>query len=171
MNIFVLAVCVSEIAKSMPDKHVVKMILEYTQLLCSAHRILDGNENADKLGLYKSTHRNHPCTIWTRKCDANYKWLHSLLGNVFNEYTYRYDKTHSSYRLYEILSTPPYNIPISNSITPFALAMPDQYKPSNTPKTANIFDTINSYRRYLIGDKQRLASWKRRDPPYWWKIV
>ena len=36
------------------DKHVVKMILETAQMLSTAHRVLDGDEPADEVGLYKS---------------------------------------------------------------------------------------------------------------------
>ena len=35
------------------DKHVVKMILETAQMLSTAHRVLDGDEPADEVGLYK----------------------------------------------------------------------------------------------------------------------
>ena len=48
-----------------------KMILETAQLLSSAcRRLYRENEN-----LYKDTHLNHPCAIWARKSEENYKWL------------------------------------------------------------------------------------------------
>lgn len=39
-------------------------------------------------------------------------------------------------------------------------AMPDQYRVSN--------NAVQSYRNYYIGDKQRLATWKFRNPPAWY---
>ena len=46
----------------------VKMPLETAQMLCTAHRELDGDEYADRVGLYKTAYKNHPCTIWAREC-------------------------------------------------------------------------------------------------------
>jgi len=42
LNIFVLDPCPWQAAKQHCDKHVVKMILEYGQMLSTAHRLLDG---------------------------------------------------------------------------------------------------------------------------------
>ena len=42
MNIFYLDHDVRKCAEMHNDKHVVKMILEYAQLLSTAHRVLDG---------------------------------------------------------------------------------------------------------------------------------
>ena len=44
MNIFYLDNDVDVCAQMHVDKHVVKMILEYAQLLSTAHRLLDGVE-------------------------------------------------------------------------------------------------------------------------------
>ena len=43
MNIFYLDKDPKTCAQYHCDKHVVKMILEYAQLLSTAHRVLDGN--------------------------------------------------------------------------------------------------------------------------------
>lgn len=69
MNIFILDTNPKIAAQYHVDKHVVKMILETAQLLCSAHW-LNGSEAP-----YKLTHKNHPCAIWTRECVENYNWL------------------------------------------------------------------------------------------------
>ena len=42
------------------------MILETAQMLSTAHRVLDGDEPADEVGLYKRAFENHPCSIWLR---------------------------------------------------------------------------------------------------------
>ena len=63
MNIFCLDKDPVKAAQMMCDKHIVKMLLESAQLVCTAHRELDVScnimPNIDKM-LYKSTHKNHP---------------------------------------------------------------------------------------------------------------
>lgn len=46
------------------NKHVVKMILESVQLLCSAHYMTNENNNSTYKPPYKLTHKNHPSSIW-----------------------------------------------------------------------------------------------------------
>ena len=53
MNIFYLNESPEIAAVEHNDKHCVKMILESAQMLCTAHRVLDGNERADELFMYK----------------------------------------------------------------------------------------------------------------------
>lgn len=159
MNIFILAHTIDEIVKAMFDKHVVKMILETCQLLCSSHHILDP-ENENNKNLYKLTHKNHPCSIWVRSAVGNYFWLYRLFRAMLGEYTHRYKKIHACSRFLGILSSPPANIPQKRR-TPFAQAMPDQYKDDG--------DAVKAYREYYIGEKQKLARWTNRDPPTWWR--
>ena len=67
MNIFYLDKSAVISAQYMCDKHVVKMILESAQLLCTAHHVCPSDaERPEKF--YKKTHVNHPCAIW---CSAN----------------------------------------------------------------------------------------------------
>ena len=83
------------------------MIIEYAQLLSTAHRVLDGDPyvsqtlggrrvqrwkhpNSNMEGrLYKASHVNHPSGIWTRKTASNYLYLHGLWEELCKEYTYR----------------------------------------------------------------------------------
>lgn len=58
MNIFYTHHLPSECARDHCDKHVVKMIIEYAQLLSTAHHVLDGDSARD--GIYRLTHKNHP---------------------------------------------------------------------------------------------------------------
>ena len=51
MNIFYVHSDPKTCAQQHVDKHVVKMILEYAQLLSTAHRVLDGNQS---VGLSKT---------------------------------------------------------------------------------------------------------------------
>ena len=51
MNIFYLDRDPKIAAQLACDKHVVKMILESAQMLCTAHGVLDGDEPADHGGM------------------------------------------------------------------------------------------------------------------------
>ena len=179
MNIFFLSLDPQESAIMHVDKHVVKMILEYCQLLSTAHRVLDGHETVElspknrKIKrwtlenktidekLYKATHINHPSAIWCRDSNENYKWLHSLLVCVCEEYTFRYGKTHKSQRdgIVDTLSTLPTNIPTKPFVCP-TLAMPDECKIEG--------DVVASYKKYYNEKKRHIAHWKKRDVPSWY---
>jgi hypothetical protein len=154
------------------------MILEYAQLLSTAHRFLDGTimvglsssgrkktiyslPDARDGIFYSATHINHPSAVWVRKSVHNYKWLHNLLIELCKEYTHRYGKFHKVERdglLWELAKTPNniYHDVFWSEPTP---AMPDHYKVAG--------DSIQSYKNYYIGDKQRMFSWKNRNTPSW----
>lgn len=181
MNIFFLDKNVKRCAQYHVDKHVVKMILEYSQILSTAHRVLDGelitekviSEKTGKLRkrstyklnsfkddfLYRATHINHPSVKWVMESDKNYTWLYWLLEALHSEYTYRYDKAHKSMRLLPWLEKPPNNISTTSKNTPVALAMPDEFKTLNPEE---------SYRQYYMGAKRHLAKWKNRSVPSWY---
>ena len=176
MNIFYLDHDVTECAKMHNDKHVVKMILEYAQLLSTAHRILDGTElsvlsatgrkkkvwqlpdHRDSV-LYSCTHANHPSAVWVRQSDKNYDWLFAMFQALMSEYTHRYGKTHATSRLEMYLAQLPKNIPQKHFTQPTP-AMPDEVKVPG--------DSIKSYRNYYINNKPHLASWKNRNKPEWY---
>ena len=99
MNIFYLNKSFRQTAKDHCDKHVVKMILETAQLLSTAHRVLDGDEYADRVNLYKATHKNHPSAVWVRSNKEAYDWTYMLLVQLCKEYTKRYNKEHKTARL------------------------------------------------------------------------
>ena len=128
MNIFYFDDCPVESALAQPDKMLVKMPLETAQMLCTAHRELDGDEWADKQGLYKRAYWNHPCTIWARESSSNYSWLYRHFLALGSEYEYRYGRKHASVvKLEEPLSKMPDNI-THTRLTPLAQAMPEEYK-------------------------------------------
>jgi hypothetical protein len=130
MNIFYLSEDPNEAAKYMYNKHVVKMILESAQLLCTAHIISDG-EAADVP--YKATHKNHPSAIWARESVSNYIWLYDHMIALGNEYTRRYGKKHLTIlKCSGALCKAPNNI-TKVDLTPMPQCMPDQYKvPGNS---------------------------------------
>ena len=88
MNIFFLDLNQRKCAKWHVDKHVIKMILESVQLLCSAHHIFP-NKNNLYSPPYKLTHKNHPCSKWVRESLSNYKWLIKLAKELSKRSTGR----------------------------------------------------------------------------------
>ena len=176
MNIFYLDNDPKVCSEMHVDKHCVKMILEYAQLLSTAHRFLDGVpklERSETTGrkrtsyilsddrndlLYRATHINHPSAIWVRHSTMNYYWLYTLLVALCKEYTYRYGKIHKCERdgLVNRLQSTPANIPTGIFTEPTP-AMPEHYKVVN--------DSVQSYKNYYLGDKQRMFFWKNRAAP------
>lgn len=159
MNIFMLDGCPKLAAQYHCDKHVVKMILETAQLLCTAHRVIDGNTSTE---LYKATHINHPSAQWVRLSINNYLWAYELLCELCKEYRYRYYRGHATERLLAPLKTPPKRIP-SIGRTPIPQCMPDQYKVNG--------NGIEAYRNYYAYGKKELLSYRRRDIPDWLKRI
>jgi hypothetical protein len=152
MNVFLLDENPQINAKYHCDKHVVKMLLETAQLLCSANHLCGDSEPP-----YKLSHKNHPCSIWCRASLSNYLYLCELGLELSKEYTFRYGKYHKST---DVIQWCLNNLPNIEDIgfTPPALAMPDQYK---------VDDFVQSYRNYYIGEKKGFATWKNREVPYW----
>jgi hypothetical protein len=160
MNVFYLSSGPWECAQYHCDKHVVKMVVEYAQLLSTAHRMLDADvitaEFAD--GLYKKTHVNHPSAVWVRSSRDHYDWLYTLFVALCVEYTWRYKRVHLTWiKLKHLLETPPVNIPDAG-FTPPPQAMPDEYKNE---------DTIAAYRAYYLGAKSAILKFTRVPTPQW----
>lgn len=153
MNIFFLHLLPYLCAAYHVDKHVVKMILETTQLLCSAHHL----HPADYTPPYKLTHKNHPCSVWVRKSLANYKWLVELGIELCKEYTWRYYKIHKCERYIKEMENY-YPMIVDIGMTPPALAMPEEFKGD---------DAVESYRKYYKNGKKNLHSWTKRCIPMW----
>lgn len=175
MNIFYLSNNPTNCAQQHVDKHVVKMTLEYGQLMSTAHRVLDGqpyygktknNRNIQRWLLpdsreeivWKASHFNHPSGIWVRQSADHYTWLYSLWLEMLIEYTHRYGKRHAAERMKPVLCVLPKNIPQVGWLSEPPPAMPDEYK---------VDTVIQSYRNYYMGDKKSFASWKNRDAPSW----
>ena len=183
MNIFYLDNNPRVCAEMHLDKHCIKMILEYAQLLSTAHRVLDGTQSIglSKTGrkqiryvlpdhrepiLYSATHINHPSAQWVRKSIQNYIWLAELLEELCGEYTYRYGKTHkieATGLLNKLMVNVPKNIPRELPFTEPTPAMPDNCKVPG--------DSLQSYRNYYVMNKGHLWSWKgkinSRKQPQW----
>jgi hypothetical protein len=176
MNIFFLSTDPQQCAEYHCDKHVVKMIIEYAQLMSTAHRLLDGrqytennkgrmtkrwklNDNIDTI-IYKASHVNHPSAIWTRQDASHYTWLLTMWKFLLKEYTHRYGKHHKTGELEFALSRLPRNIPIKSlSIEEPPQAMPEECKANGA---------VNAYRQYYILKKNGFARWTNRQIPKWY---
>jgi len=167
MNLFILSLSPREIALFSMDKHVYKILLEAVQMLCTAKKLLDPDDEETNQKLYKIAHKNHPVSVWCRTSRENFIWTLDLIEELHNEWRFRYNhpetKFHKSYIVSTYLRD---NIPDETcfeqtGLTPFALAMPDIYKSE---------DPIESYRNYYMSpEKQKIATWKKnRGKPDWY---
>jgi hypothetical protein len=155
MNIFWLDPDPVICAKYHNDKHCVKMILEYAQLLSAAHHV---HSSPYKEHVYRMTHKGHPCTKYVCSSVFAYEEVYQLLCALLNEYTYRYGKTHKTALLLNYLMKNP--VTNDDSIVTKPQCMPDEYKQPYI---------INAYRDYYMLAKRHLASWTKRSSPYWWR--
>jgi hypothetical protein len=154
MNIFYLDDNIKTCARYHCDKHVVKMILESAQILCTVLWI--NNIPAP----YRPTHKSHPCVLWTNQSLANWYWLKELNSALNEEYKYRFNrhKNHKSYDVVVTLGTPP--LP-DIGLTEIRQVLPQDYKNENP---------IQAYRDYFIARKSHLAQWTKRDVPLWFLL-
>lgn len=153
MNIFILD---SDIEKSViyhPDKHIVKMPIEATQLLCNTLYFTGQWED----WMYKPTHLNHPCSIWARTSLDNWLWLRGYVLELGKEYTFRYSKTHKSVELCKKLIYP--NLE-ELCLTPFVKCVSNEFL---------YLDVVEAYREYFISEKSHLKKYTKREIPDWWE--
>lgn len=162
MNIFVLDLDPFTAASMQSDKHVVKMAVETVQMLSDA-LILAGKEpplKVDGSTPMRLCNPNHPCSKWVRRSQDNYVWAVDHLKGLLSEYTNRYQKV----RPYQEKGYPEYfleNLPNSwefAELTPFELAMPDEFKTT---------DPVVSYREYYKS-KGPINVWRHTSPPDWY---
>ena len=180
MNIFYLHKDPQTCAQQHVDKHVVKMIVEYGQLLSTAHRMLDGvktearsktgrktwryimQDDRRQNGLYQAVHYHHPSAVWARETKLQYLWLYDLFKKLGQEYTHRYGKVHSTnVKLNQILANAPVNIKQEGWREP-PPAM------SHYPQCIVPGDSIASYKNYYVEAKSYFAKWTKREVPSWY---
>tara|TARA_R110000824_G_scaffold52615_4_gene145809 strand:+ start:1944 stop:2405 length:462 start_codon:yes stop_codon:yes gene_type:complete len=151
MNIFVLDRCPKKAAQMACDKHVIKMILETAQMLCTV-----ASNHGFKMR-YRPTHHKHPCTLWAGKSQQNWNWLIAHGIALSQEYTVRYNKRHKSQNVIEACGR--LKLPIEKlGLLPFAQAMPSQYRDP---------DPVTAYQAYYHGEKAGFATWKTQTPKWW----
>jgi len=177
MNIFYLHKEPKTCAEMHLDKHCTKMLIEYAQLMSTAHRVLDGQKYIAKsktgrkvtryrldnpneeATVYKACHINHPSAVWVRASAYNYWWLYQMWSHLHEEFKIRYGKDHKSYVvLKELLRNPPKNAPLNILFSQPTQAMPDDVKNE---------DSITAYRDYYIKYKNSFATWKTSVPEWY----
>ena len=154
MNIFYLDKCPDKAARLQYNKHVVKMILESAQMLCTAHHCYGDKDQVENVP-YKQAHLNHPSTIWTRRSKSTYMWLYNHMIALGDEYKKRYGKTHLSItKCKDFLAIPPRHIQGDDWCQP-PQAMPDEYKDKCS---------IQAYWNYYIGEKHIVVNHNKEKP-------
>ncbi len=152
MNIFILDNEIEKCAQYHCDQHVVKMILESVQMLCTA---------LNKKGFttpYKSTHIKHPCVLWVEESFENFTWLQNLAIALNTEYRFRFERDSDHKSIFVLNEISNYNYD-NRGLTEFAQAMPDKYKiPGNA---------VKAYRQFYLGEKMKFAKWTKRHSPKW----
>jgi hypothetical protein len=178
MNIFYLSKKPSRCARWHCDKHVVKMILETTQLLYTAHWVLATaaattpsfetapflKESTSQRGYLPIRNTRHPCAIWTRESLQHYLWLCELGMALCEEFQHRfgYHKAHScEEHIYWLYAHPPLQLRCNGWTQP-PKAMPDEYKRCD--------DSIRCYRIYYRENKgavRNILTYSKRHRPHW----
>ncbi len=154
MNIFHLDKNPIKCALYHCDKHVVKMILETSQMLSTAYQKYAGESDS----LYKSAYPNHPMTLWVGETYKNFGWT-LLLGEALGfQYTHRYNKRHKSMRIIDYFFKNldwKDKIPKGEQTSP-PLCMPDEFKCD---------DYVQAYKNYYINKKKSFAKYTKVDTP------
>jgi len=183
MNIFVLHEDPKIAAQMHCERHILKMIIEHTQMMAATYyhtigisrkkEILENQEKVSTLfsGFprkdengndkpYMISHINHPCTVWTRTSLSNFNWLLDCTKALCEEFTYRYKGKHSVEAIIDWMYTNPPKIE-DIGLTPFAQAMPEFYRGK---------DPIEAYRKYYAFKTSYMkVNWKLEERiPTWW---
>ena len=183
MNIFVLHEDPKIAAQMHCERHILKMIIEHTQMMAATYyhtlgisrkkEILENQEKVSTLfsGFprkdengndkpYMISHVNHPCTVWTRTSLSNFNWLLDCTKAMCEEFTYRYKGKHSVEAIIDWMYQNPPKIE-DIGLTPFAQAMPDFYKGS---------DVTEAYHKYYAFKTTYMkVNWKLEERiPSWW---
>ena len=196
MNIFFLYLSPSSCAKAYCDKHVIKIILEITQMAWTAYHITgdDGWQNTvpKSLKIYRKTHANHPMTVWVRSHPNNFRWAirHGIALCI--EYSKRYRCKCSAKRIYDCSTCVQpkkhacqdalvwmfYNRPRCDDTSPTKAVYAETAPKGCTPVPLCIsnpeyrsLDLVESYRRYYIGEKLEIAVWSNTNAPRWVRDV
>ena len=154
MNIFAVERDPIRAARSLPDKHINKMILESAQMLSIVFSSwywdigTVSKINGEPFNTEKGAFRNHPCTAWAAESVANCAWLIQHALGMCDEFNIRYGHQHKltkslfeSKKLFhretgEIIQ-------VFKEVERFARAMPEDLKFDDS------IDDIEAYRRYL----------------------
>lgn len=155
MNIFAVDTDTMKCAKALDNLRLNKMIIETAQLLSTAMRV-QGYIGDD---IYKMSHINHPCAIWARASDSNYRWLLLYMNDLVVEKIIRTGKSHKSFDIFHALEKGIELMPKGLFTT----------WPNCTPNK-HILDIHEAYRKTLIDkwiNDKRPPSWGNAIKPEW----
>lgn len=165
MNIFLPSPNPRESARALDDKRVPKMVVETAQLLSTAvHHLHPDND----FPIYKPAYDNHPCSLFARYSERNFKFLAELGLELSEEYSHRWGPRHKSHRVIEDCVT-------------LMFSKPSFYKPFYTREfslnfNCSGYDTGSIYKDYRLclidkwkkQEKKGSLKWTDRKPPDWW---
>jgi hypothetical protein len=171
MNIFFLDEDPKKAAQKQIDKHVVKMIVESTQMLQTAYSLerLAMNDCPKNQNGNNRTHGyyNHPCSIWVRSSKSNFEWLLDHAIDLYYEKKYRFGGDHFSHSfiLWSVRNKPYID---DLGLTTPALAF------KNYPHLRDYSNPVESYQKFYAQDKRRdnagrwMAKYTKREIPAFW---
>lgn len=164
MNIFAISRRPVLCAKALDDKRLNKMILETAQLLCSRFNIQAG----EQITPYRTSHANHPITLWVLTDRNNARWLYQLGMAYGAEIEYRFGREHSCYRVIRELGETFRDL--KQPVLP-GIKLHNGARHKGLDLDFTHLPTPNAYRAYLNarwpGDKRK-PTWTRRGPPSWY---
>jgi hypothetical protein len=167
------------------DQHIVKMLTEHTQQLCTVLQSLGFNDLP-----MKSTHTNHPCTKWVGTDFANFVYLIELNKAYFYEYKKRYGRdAHAGFsKMQDVVQ----QLGITNIRNAFAVAgkdrlglsldelkskpwlfmtvppqaIPEELKVSLSGNIRQCIEqVVAAYREFYTLHKSKFARYKYSEPP------
>lgn len=150
------------------DKHIRKMIVEEAQMLSTALR-----ENQSPFvtpDLYKSAHKQHPCTLWAQASYANWMWAYEHFIGLCDEYDYRFNSPHRTKDVMrKVFTSIVDNDGFMQSWRKIKLTAHPQCFGDWPHKTSESWPVM-AYRSYIRDYKANVMKsmkWTRRNPPIW----
>jgi hypothetical protein len=181
MNIFILSHELESLphhleqAKYHCDRHVVKMILESTQMLVTALPSFPGLgicQDSYPCKPLASGHAKHPCSIWVKQDVIHLNYLSLLAFNLCLEHQYRWPLA-PRHAYFQFLGSVVHKLALqglgykASMPSSFAVAVKSEsLRSTNCPHE----QTVEIYRDYYVTDKIKFASWKKRMKPMWFLL-
>lgn len=166
MNIFVTDLNPTISALNLDSLRLNKMILESCQLLSTA---IELTSEIKYTGLYKATHKNHPCAIWTRENDDNFFWLYQHTIALIDEFKFRKNKNHGCEKILPVVEKFMKDNAISEKTTKFPKKFANCTRNDNV-SFKDMDDVVEAYRNYMKykwKNDIRQPSWDNRQKPEW----
>lgn len=166
MNIFFLDRDIQNNARSYCDQHVVKMSIEFGQLLSNVWwaQPLDlwPKDPMFRALLNRESHPRHRCSRWVQSSVQHYRYLIGLGLALSLEHRLRFGTpsgAHPLLKTLEDLGSPD---------------LPDLWE--DPPRTFGIWspeidpelEIVSAHRRFYVLAKSPFARWRHSDPPGWW---